>query len=259
MKLTRWAIFLWSGGFVSQVLVALVLLLRDRIREFPCFSLWVVASITYTCAAYPLLYHTSHSTFLATYYGYSVIDQCLQLLLAFEIARHVFAPAGKWTPDIRRTITGVAVIAAIVAFAFSLSAQPATDWYASLVLRSNFFNATLMSELFVGMVVLSETTGLPWKTHTARIAQGLGGYSLMCVALGIGKIFYGHEHGTHNYDELNHIRGLGNIACCLFWAVALWIKAPASAELPEALKIQIYTLNRRVENDLIRIRSWSKH
>lgn len=40
-----------------------------------------------------------------------------------------------------------------------------------------------MSELFVGMLSLSVTVGLPWKSHTTRIACGLGIYSGICVLI----------------------------------------------------------------------------
>jgi hypothetical protein len=108
-------------------------------------------------------------------------------------------------------------------------------------------------------VVLSGSVGLPWKTHVARIAQGFGVYSLVSVALDIVSNFVGLRQQTHTFTLLSRIGNSAWVVCEAYWCVMLWINAPASKELPEAMRIQIYTLQRQVENDLIRLRAWRKH
>ena len=70
---------------------------------------------------------------------------------------------------------------------------PAKTWLAAVLIRGNFFSSALMSELFAGMIVLSVTVGLPWKPHAARIAQGLGFYSLVTILTEAGHNIFGME------------------------------------------------------------------
>jgi len=91
-----------------------------------------------------------------------------------------------WARDVRTTFAGMVCASVIVALLLTWLAHPSAPFaIQTFILRSNLFSAALMSELFVGMVVLSSIAGLPWKTHVARIAQGFGAYSIFCVAKGI--------------------------------------------------------------------------
>jgi hypothetical protein len=49
------------------------------------------------------------------------------------------------------------------------------------------------------------------------------------------------------------------LACEAYWIAMLWKKAPEPRELPEAMRAQIYTLQKQVERDLARIRAWRKN
>jgi uncharacterized membrane protein YccF (DUF307 family) len=113
-----------------------------------------------------------------------------------------------------------------------------------------------MSELFVGMLALSATVGLPWKTHIARIAQGLGAYSVVCLVTDTISNYYGNE--PHVFAVLDTLRNIVSIVCEGYWLAMLWQEAPAPRELPESMLTQIYALQRQVEDDLTRIRDWRR-
>jgi hypothetical protein len=107
-------------------------------------------------------------------------------------------------------------------------------------------------------MALSVTAGLPWKTHVARIAQGLGAYSLVSLVTGAAANYFGVSHDTHIYTALARVSVLTYLMCEAYWIVMLWREAPAPRELPEAMRMQIYSLQKQVEYDLIRIRSWRR-
>jgi hypothetical protein len=165
-----------------------------------------------------------------------------------------------WARDVRKTILGLAGASVIVVLLLTWLADPVAPLpIQGFILRSSFFSAALMSELFVGMVVLSGTVGLPWKTHAARIAHGLGAYSIVCVGLGIINNFVGLSGGTYIFTQLSHLRSVVWMICEGYWIVTLWAEAPAPRELPEAMRLQICTLQTQLENDLIRIRAWRRN
>jgi hypothetical protein len=164
-----------------------------------------------------------------------------------------------WARDVRRVFVGVACASTLVALLLTWLAHPtAHRQIQTFMLRSNFFYAALMSELFVGMVVLSATAGLPWRTHVARIAQGLGTYSILCVSRDIIVDYVGLSQHRQLYNELSHFRILTYLACEGFWIAMLWQEAPAPRELPESMRAQIYALQKQLEDDLKRIRTWRR-
>jgi hypothetical protein len=98
----------------------------------------------------------------------------------------------------------------------------------AVIIRGNLFSAALMSELFAGMVALSVTVGLPWKTHVANIAQGFGIYSIIDVLVEAAHSYFGLGRDTRAYDDLSHARIAVYLACTLYWIIMLWREAPYS-------------------------------
>jgi hypothetical protein len=257
MHLTAFDRFAWATASIQQILLLAVLFMRRRAVSFPIFTACVVKQLTVGFVIYFIFFHYSLAVYQHWFWSVSLMDEALALLVVWEITRHVFCPTGVWARDVRRTVIGLAGASAFLAFLLSWAAQPAAPRrIQTLVLRNNLFTTTLISELFVGMVVLSSIYGLPWKTHAARITQGLGTLAIIGMALDIISNFIGLSREQHTYRELNRIYIAVGLVCNAYWIVMLWAEAPEDKELPEAMRIQIYTLQRQVENDLRRIRSW---
>jgi len=247
----------WVAGSCGQVLLILVLWIRHRAKSFPVFTVYVVWSVLSSIVLYVALFHESQRVYFYTYWYTVFIDEALQLLVFYELAVHVFCPTGSWASDVRRTFFGLAGASTLLAFLLSWLAHPVARLPIQIfLLRSNFFSAVLLSELFVGSMVLSITAGLPWKTHVARIAQGLGAYSLICAAKDIASTYVGIGQDTHIFSELGRLQVLAYVTCEVYWIVMLWQEAPAPRELPEAVRKKLYTLQKQVEDDLNRIRKW---
>ncbi len=260
MQLSSFDRFVWAASFTGQVLIFLVLLVRRRARKFPLFTLYILEGIVTTVVGFFVFYHLPFTTYQHVYWSSGLLDEALQLLVVYEIAVHVFCPTGVWARDVQKTFISLAGASVVIALLLTWLAHPAAPrWIQTFILRSDFFSAALMSELFVGMVVLSATVGLPWKTHVARIAQAFGTYSLVCVGLDIITNVVGLAHGRNTFARVDHVKSVTWVACELYWVVLLWVEAPAPRELPAAMRNQIYTLQRQVENDLIRLRAWRKH
>ena len=260
MHLSGFDVFAWAAALIGHLILVTVLVVRDRVRTFPFFTAYIVEQISSAILQYFVFYHLSFHTFQYSFWSWGILDEILQLLVLYEIAVHIFCPTGTWASDVRKTLMGLVAASAVVAILLAWLAHPeAPNGIQRFILRSNFFSAMLMSELFVGTVMLSVTVGLPWKTHVARIAQGLGTYSIVRVAIAIAVNFVGlHPHG-YFYKDMSHLEYFTYLACEGYWIVTLWAEAPAPRELPEIMRIQIYSLNRWVENDLIRIRAWRRN
>jgi hypothetical protein len=257
MHLTGFDRFVWAATFCGHLALLLVLLARGRARSFPAFTTYVVERIGTSVVLYFVFSHLSFSTYQHWYWSLYVLDELLQLLVFYELAAKVFCPTGAWARDVRGTFIGLVGASVLLSLLLTWLAYPRAPLHIqTFVLRSNFFSAALMSQLFVGMVVLSSTAGLPWKTHVARIAQGLGAYSIVCVAKDILINYVGLSQHALLYNELSHFRILTYLGCEVFWIVMLWREAPAPRDLSKSTRTQIYKLHKQVEYDLTRIRTW---
>jgi hypothetical protein len=257
MQLSGFDRFVWAAAFSGHVLLLLVLFIRRRAGSFPTFTALIAANIGKTVILYIVFYELSARTYRGYYWSLNIGTEILQLFVIYELAAYVFRPTGVWARDVRITFIGATGLASIVALLLTCLAHPTARLpIQTFIVRSNFFSAVLMSELFVSMVVLSSSAGLPWKTHVARIAQGLGAYSIVCVATATIVNYVGLKDHGHFYSQISHLETLTYIGCEAFWIVMLWQEAPAPRELPESMRMQIYVLQKRLEYDLIKIRTW---
>jgi hypothetical protein len=256
MELTGFDRFVWATGFCCHILLLLVLFRRGRARSFPIFTTFIVFNVARTIILY-FVYRDLPADYIHAFWYLDVPDDALWFLVLFEVALHVFRPTGVWARDVWKSFIGVAFVSAVVALPLTWLAVPSTATLArALVVRGTFFCAVLMSELFVGMLALSATEGLPWKTHVARIAQGLGAFSVVCVVTYTISNYYGNEPLV--FAVLASLRNAVYVVCEGYWIVMLWQEAPAPRELPESMLTQIYALQRQVEYDLTRIRTWRR-
>lgn len=257
MNLSGFDRFVWVAGLYGQISLLLVLWTRHRAKSFPLFTIYIVWSFAEAIILYYVFYHLSQHDYFYSYWLLGFVDEALQLMVFYELAVDVFCPTGVWARDVRKTFVGVVCGSTLVAFLLTWLAHPnARLWFQTFILRSNFFSAALLSELFIGTMVLSITVGLPWKTHVARIAQGLGAFSMISAAKDIVSNYVGISRDPHIFNELGHIQVLAYVGCEAYWIVTLWQKAPEPRELPEAMRTRIYTLQKQVERDLEKIRKW---
>src|ERR1700691_980930 len=243
MQLTGLDLLFWAAGFYSHIVLLLVLGTRRRASEFPFFTTLIASNVLRTATLYLIIHHGTKHEYFYTYWSLAAVDMTLQFCVVYEMASHVFRPLGGWAPDVRKSIVWLLIGSITIASALTCLAKPDTQiWVRSIVIRGNFFSSALMSELFVGMIALSVTVGLPWKTHVARISQGLGIYSIIGVLTEAGHNYFGVNRNTQMYTTLSHFRMSAYLCCVAFWIVMLSKDARQTRKLPESLRGQLILL-----------------
>jgi hypothetical protein len=251
--------FLWATGFAEQIILLGVLFFRGRARAFPMFTALIAFSLFETFFGSIFYSFGSHRAYYYAYWSMGVIDMLLQAGLVYEIARHVFAPLNRWAPDVRKAFTTMVWASVLIAIAFATLASPVkVNVTQRIIARGTLFSSTLMTELFVGLVVLSATAGLPWRTHVARIAQGAGIYAFASVLYDVCGIWLKWGQDAHTIRSLS--QGLIGVSLTTFayWIISLWQEAPEPGKMPESMRVRFIQLNRQLEYDLGRIRGWRK-
>jgi hypothetical protein len=183
-----------------------------------------------------------------TYWILAFVDIALQLMVLYEAASKVFSPGGQWAPGIRRSFLWIIAASVTVAGPLTwLCEPPNATLLDTITQRGNFFASVLVSELFVGMIFLSVTTGLPLRTHVARIVQGLGIPAIVGILIEALQTYFGHSESPKIYDFLTHTQTVTNTATQLFLIVTLARNAPEPRALPPQLQRQLLYLNRQTD------------
>jgi hypothetical protein len=259
MHLSAFDRLFWATGFVGQIILLVVLFARDRARTFPVFTASTANSFLSTFLMYFVYVFASRRSY---YYGFWVVSSTsmlFQLGVMYEMSSHLFAPLGRWAPDAKSSFIRIVGISILVDIVLTALCSPAkSTLMQTLVTRGTFFSSTLMTELFVGLVMLASTGGFPWKTHVGRITEGLGAYCFIGVLFDTATSGMGWAHQGNTIHALSLVRIAAYLCTLTYWIVCLWHEAPEPRTLSEPMRAQIFGLQRQLEYDLGRIRGWRK-
>ena len=246
MPLTGLDLLLWALSLIGHCILLAVLLFRRRARTFRVFTTLVAVNVIKTIVLYFTLHFASSEDYFHTYWTLAVIDTLLQIALAYEIASRVFQPLGAWAPDVRRSFLSIVVTSIVIATGLTWLASPPTRTLRlALVIRGNFLSSALLSELLIAMMALSVTLGLPWRTHAARLAQGLGIYSTFGIITDAAHNYFGSDRGKQTYRLLSHVEMVLYLLCLTYWIITLAQNEPKPRELPKQLHEELRALQRK--------------
>jgi hypothetical protein len=256
MHLTGLDLLFWAVGFAGHVILIVVLWVRQRVRAFPFFTALICLNVVRTITLALIQLYGTRRGYFYTYWSLAILDVALQLGVVYEMASRVFRPLGKWAPDVRRAILWWIAGSLAVAASLTWIPTPSTRlWMQVVMIKGSFFTAALLSELFVGMIALSATAGLPWKTHVARISQALGIYSIFTVLVEAGSSYFGLRSDPRAYVDLTHVRMGLYLGCLSYWIVMLWRDAPPGREITPHMRRQLAAINAGAAHDLQQLRS----
>lgn len=255
MHLSGLDLLLWATGLLAHVTLLSVLVVRQRLKAFPFFTTLIVTNIGRTVALALVEVLGSRTEYFYSYWSLGVLDTIRQLSVVYEMYSCTFRPLGIWAPDVRDAFTGLLLVTTGVATILTCLAAPHVRlWVQIAIIKSNFFSSVCLSELFVGMLALSVKTGLPWKTHVARISQGLGVYSAFDVLIETSHNYFGVGRNTQTYTSLSHFRMYAYLFCVVYWIFTLWRNAPSSKMLSKDLREQLIRLQNIVDGNAETIR-----
>ncbi|HET6216496.1 MAG TPA: hypothetical protein VFE27_05710 [Acidobacteriaceae bacterium] len=259
MHLTDLDLLFWAAGFLENLGLLFVLWYRRRARSFPFFTALITLIVIKTVVLYFVLHYGSKDSYFYTYWSLTVLDTTLQLCVVYEIASRVFKPLDVWADDVRSSYAWLLGLSLCIAFGLTwLASPPARTWMQAFATKGNLFAAVLQSELFVAMMALSMDARLPWRTHVAKIAQGLGAYSLLGVLIETGHSYFGVGRQLPGFLILSHIRMAAYLVCVNYWIINLWRAERPARIMTSEMREKMFALQTLVEYDLQDLRSRKK-
>jgi hypothetical protein len=255
MHLTGLDLLLWAASFIGHLILFAVLLLRRRYHLFPVFTLFVGMSIVRTIALFLIRDHGTKAEYFYSYWGLAILDVLIQLGIVYEMMSRVFRPLGNWAKGIKTNVMLWIAGSLVVASILTIFANPATSTsIQKVMIKGNFFTSALMGELFVGMLVLSARSGLPWNTYVARISQALGVYSIAELLVETGHTYFGMKQSDQIYIRLSHVRISIYLGCLIYWIIMLWRETPRAREMSDSMRVQLSGLHQGAIADVNSLR-----
>jgi hypothetical protein len=259
MLLTGLDFFYWAAGFVLHVGLLFVLWYRRRARFFPFFTALITLSVIRTIVLYSVHRYGTIFDYRYTYWSLAILDTMLQLCVVYEVASRVFRPLDVWAEDVRSSFVWLVSLSLLVAFGLTwLSSAPGRTWMQNVTTKGNLFASLLLSELFVVMMALSINARLPWKTHVAKIAQGLGAFSLISVLVDTGDSYFGISREQPAFVLISHVSMTAYLGCVTYWMINLWPNEQPTRMMTHEMRKKMFTLQMQVDYHLRDLRSRKK-
>jgi hypothetical protein len=259
MLLTGLDFFFWAAGFALHLGLLFVLWYRRRARVFPFFTTLITLSVIRTIVLYSVHRYGTVFDYRYTYWSLAILDTTLQLCVVYEVASRVFRPLDVWAEDVRSSFVWLASLSLLVAFGLAwLSSAPGRTWMENVTTKGNLFASSLLSELFVVMMALSINARLPWKTHVAKIAQGLGAFSLISVLVDTGQSYFGISREQPAFLLITHVRMAAYLGCVTYWMINLWPNEQPARMMTHEMRKKMFTLQMHVDYHLRDLRSRKK-
>jgi hypothetical protein len=259
MHLTGLDLFFWAAGLPVNLGLLFVLLYRRRARNFPFFTAFPALSVVRTIVLYLVFTYASKQSYFYTYWSLATVDMLLQFCIVYELASQVFRPLGEWARQMRGSFFFLVSLSLAVAMGLSwLASPPARTWRQAFVTKGNLFAEALMSELFVAMMALAVKARIPWRTHVAKIAQGLGAYSLIVMLIESGHTYFGVGGEMPLFIVLSRVRMAAYLFCVSYWIINLWRNEQPSRVMTGAMREELFAWQTWVDYYLKDMRSRNK-
>ena len=259
MHLTGLDLLFWAAGFTENLGLLFVLWYRRRAGAFPFFTTLATLVVIKTVVLYFVNLYGTKNAYAHTYWSLAILDMTLQLCVVYEVASLVFRPFNVWAEDVRSSFFWLISLSLLVAVGLTwLGSVPSLTWIQSLTTKGNLFASTLLSELFVAMMVLSIQVNLPWRTHVAKIAQGLGAYSLISVLIDTGRSYFGVGRERPAFVAISHVRMAVYLGCVTYWIASLWPEEHPARTMTAEMREKIFTLQAQLAYHLQDLRSRKK-
>jgi hypothetical protein len=239
---------LWAAGLVGNAVLFAALILRQRWRGFPVFTVLIGFYVARTVLLFAMYRYSSALWYARVYWFAASMDFGLQLGVVWEVARIVMRPTGTWVQDARKQFylwggAGVLLAAALP----WLVSPPASNLLGVMEVRGNLFTSVLICELFFVVTLTSTRLGLGWRNHVAALIVGWAVWVIVAMFVDGLHSFFGAQR---YFTVLEHVRMYVYLGALGYWIVQFWLQEPARRPISPELREHILALHTRVQSNL---------
>ncbi len=214
-------LYLWIAPHVLQVALAVMMVRRKLMREFPAFFAYTVFEVLQFLVLFAIakLASSPDEPYAVAWLAGGAVSCALRFAVVYEIFDHVFRnypTLQELGTVIFRWATVVLLIVAVVLVGYATGRElNRVDFAISVVDR---IITVVQCGLLVLLLLLSRFLNFTWRSYAFGIALGLGFYASVELALSTIRT----ELGLHTAIDIFEMLSMGVYHCCvLFWVVAL--------------------------------------
>ena len=238
---------LWAASLLGHMVLAVVLISRRRVRQFPVFSSFIVFSAVATVGLFVTSRRASSHAYFVGYWINAGLDYAFQVALIVEIGRSVLRPTGRWVLEARKSFlvwsAAGLVAAALVAFEVGPTQSKGFELWAT---RLTMFTDLMTCGLFLAMMTAANRLGLLWRNQVFAIGQGLFIWAFIELLADVAHTALGWNR---EFVVLDHIQMVAYLAVVIFWSVTFWLPERARAELSPEIRNYLVAAARKLEYD----------
>lgn len=239
MNVTTFENVLWALGFLVNACLLLVLVVKQRWREFPFFTAWIAFQVLLTIALFAIYRQGSAKLYSEVYWSTGVLDFLLQIFVVIEIARIVLRSRGSWIHDSHKRFIFFAVLGSLFAAGATFIMHPSAHTSIEVwEMRADLFTSLMFCEVFLAMMGSANRLRLQWDTHVMGLGEGLLAWGSSAVIIDALHSFLGRYRW---YALLEDFRGVVWIAAGVYWIIVFW--RPQKERPPVSPEMQKYLID----------------
>ena len=229
-------------GFIAEVALLVVLVVRKHYRTFPVFSLYILVNTASDIGVGLLMSHSPAHTVRAVALSLMPLMYVLELGVLLEITWHVLRPVHVSLPQgVLKVFIGITVLAvvggALLAWHFDLNGRE-NDLKDPLDLTVGL----LRMLIFALTASFAQMLGIGWKSKVLQLATALSFYSAVDLVISLTERISGH------YGSLEPVHGVAYALELGFLVYAFTTKEVERREFSPQMEQFLVTLAGRAKH-----------
>ena len=211
--------YLWVAPHVLLFVIAVIMIHRKLVREFPAFFAYIV----YEVLQFVVLVYLGmwNAKYMRIYLAGSVVSCLLRFAVMYEIFEHLFRhyPA---VSDLGRRIYRWTASVLLLVSVVAVASQAAQDYLSIWLYTVDRGASIIQCGLLITVFAMSRFLRFSWRNHAFGIALGLGMFASVELVV--------RAMQSHLYSYTAQVNALFNYAtmgtyhvCVLIWAIYLWM------------------------------------
>lgn len=216
-------VYLWVAPHVLQVALAMMLVCRKLVKEFPAFFFYTLGEVLQFVLLYTL--NATPSVTNAEYWTAWILGGILSVVLRFAVVQEIFRHVFRSYPALQqfegvlfRWATVVLMIVAVMLVGYTSGSG--MDRLGVAVTVVDRAVSIIQCGLLVFLLLLARFLRFSWRSYVFGIALGLGLFASIQLAVTAIRAHLGTAAAPEFFDLLS----MATYHCCvLFWIVALYL------------------------------------
>jgi hypothetical protein len=223
--------YLWIAPHALQVALAVVMLRRKLVREFPAFFLYTLFEVLQFSVLIALSRIDAVSA--EQYSALWMAGETISIVLRFAVVREIFSNVFRSYPTLNtfgtllfRWATAVLVLVAVALVAYTSGNE--MDRFTLTITVMGRAVSIVQCGLLVLLLLLSRFLSFTWRSYAFGIALGLGLFASLQLAITAIRA----EVGITVATDLFALLSMASYHCCvLFWLVTLLLPEKATSRV----------------------------